>query len=275
MRNTPVPVSDRFIKLSSVIARLLHAGMINIGSDNEELRLASYDLLCAVCTYLDFEGKPVVPTKGKIDLSYGTPLILSPSAIFVPGRAGPFVTQLSEKLAAFSPQLTLDFIQEVTANMSKSSVSQRISCLQYMSPWVKNLGKFTDPTSRHYEHSGARLRDCIRVLIDLTMADQEVRVMFCFAYRLLTVSQIHAVGQKYIWLEIGRLDSELVNTIVDELIRAAVDGGIGSQRCEIVADTMSALSSINVRGRIFSRLRKVRASRVFLSWSNKLGPIRP
>ena len=64
MRNIPVAGSERFSKLSSVIATLLHVGMINIGSDNEELRLASYDLLCAVCTYLDFEGKPVVPTKG-------------------------------------------------------------------------------------------------------------------------------------------------------------------------------------------------------------------
>ncbi|KAI0686496.1 hypothetical protein BC835DRAFT_1523052 [Cytidiella melzeri] len=224
MRNAPVPGSERFSKLSSVIATLLHTGMINIGSDNEELRIASYDLLCAVCTYLDFEGKPVVPTK----------------AIFVPGRAGPFVTQLSEKLAAFAPQLTLDFIQEVTASMRKSSVSQRISCLQYISPWIKNLSKFTEPTSRLYEPSGARLRDCVRILIDLTMADQE----------------IHAVGQKYIWLEIGRLDSDLVNAVLDELIRAAVDGGFGSQRCEVIADTMSALSSINVRGRIFSRIRK-------------------
>ncbi|KAI0340881.1 hypothetical protein BDW22DRAFT_1485833 [Trametopsis cervina] len=222
--NTPVPGSERFFKLSSVIATLLHVGMVNIGSDNEELRIASYDLLCAVCTYLDFEGKPVVPTK----------------AIFVPGRAGPFVTQLSEKLAGFAPQLTLDFIQEVTASMSKSSVSQRINSLQYMSPWIKNLPKFTDPASRLHEQSGARLRDCIRVLIDLTMTDQE----------------IHAVGQKYIWAEIGRLESDLVNAVLDELLRAAIDGGIGSQRCEIVADTMSSLSSINVRGRIFSRIRK-------------------
>ena len=118
---------------------------------------------------------------GRADKRYGVFNLLFlfshvyPLAIFIPGRAGPFVTQLSEKLAAFAPQLTLDFIQEVTANMSKSSVAQRISCLQYMSPWVKNLSKFTEPTSPLYEQSGARLRDCVRVLIDLTMADQEVR----------------------------------------------------------------------------------------------------
>ncbi len=67
MRNVPVAGSERFSKLSSVIATLLHVGMINIVSDNEELRLASYELLCAVCTYLDFEGRPIVPTKGVRD----------------------------------------------------------------------------------------------------------------------------------------------------------------------------------------------------------------
>lgn len=109
-------------------------------------------------------------------------------AVFIPGRAAAFVTQLSEKLATFAPQLTLDFVQEVTANMSKASVSQRISCLQYMSPWIRNLAQFTDPANRLYEHSGARLRDCIRVLIDLTMADQEVYFTFSTPLLWLTYS---------------------------------------------------------------------------------------
>ncbi len=183
------------------------------------------------------------------------------TAIFVPGRAGPFVIQLSEKLASFSPQLTLDFIAEVAAGMEKTSVSQRIACLQYLSPWIKNLSHFTNPTDHLYEQSGAKFRDCVRILIDLTLADQEV----CSSKALPKINslganhepQIHAVVQKCIWTEVGKLDSESVNTILDELMRAAVDGGIGSQRCELVADTMASLTSINVRGRIGSRLRKV------------------
>jgi hypothetical protein len=62
---------------------------------------------------------------------------------------------------------------------------------------------------------------------------------------------------KYIWVEIGRLDSTLVNIVLEELIRAASDGGMGSRRCETIARTTSALSSINVRGKIFTKLRKV------------------
>lgn len=95
---------------------------------------------------------------------------------------------LSEQLAEFMPELTIDFLTEASAGMelvsdkasentfAKASTAQRINCLQYMSPWVKNLAHFTNPTSPHYEHSGARLRDCVRVLSDLTIADAEVRL---------------------------------------------------------------------------------------------------
>lgn len=148
--------------------------MLNIGSSDDELRIAAYDLLCAVCTYLDFEGRPVVPSKSTycyyIKRDYTEPCI----AVFIPGHPGPFVTQLSEKLALFAPHLTLDFINEVAAGMDKTSVSQRINCLQYMGPWVKNLALFVDPANRLYEHSATKFRDCIRVLIDLTLADNEV-----------------------------------------------------------------------------------------------------
>lgn len=63
--------------------------------------------------------------------------------------------------------------------------------------------------------------------------------------------------QKNIWTEVGKLDSNVVNIVLDELMRAAVDGGLGSNRCDVVADIMSGITSINVRGRIFARVRKV------------------
>lgn len=40
-------------------------------------------------------------------------------------------------------------------------------------------------------------------------------------------------------------------------MRAAVDGGLGSRRCEQVADTLIAMSSINVRARVLMKLRRV------------------
>lgn len=37
--------------------------MLHIGSRDDELRAAAYDLLCAICEYLDYEGRPVMPAK--------------------------------------------------------------------------------------------------------------------------------------------------------------------------------------------------------------------
>lgn len=72
-----------------------------------------------------------------------------------------------------------------------------------------------------------------------------------------TFYQVSSMIHKYIWVEIGRLDPTIINVVLDELIRAASDGGIGSRRCETIARTAAALASVNVRGKIFSRLRKV------------------
>lgn len=62
--------------------------------------------------------------------------------------------------------------------------------------------------------------------------------------------------QRSVWAEVGKLDNSVVNVVLDELMRAAIDAGVNSRRCEVVADTVASLSSIGVRGRILSKLRK-------------------
>ena len=97
---------------------------------------------------------------------------------FISGDPIAFVLDLSKNLAEFAPRLTLDFIHEVSATMTSmdnASISTRISCLQYMSPWIQNLSYFANSTHALYERSGARLRDCIRTLSDLSVAYPEVR----------------------------------------------------------------------------------------------------
>lgn len=59
--------------------------------------------------------------------------------------------------------------------LDKSAAHQKAICLQYMNPWLKNFNKFCDPTNKLFELSGARLRDCIRLLLDLTVKDADVR----------------------------------------------------------------------------------------------------
>ncbi|TFK62722.1 hypothetical protein BDN72DRAFT_964371 [Pluteus cervinus] len=228
LKEVHIPLTERFSRFSNVPATLLHVGLMSIDPHDEELRASAYDLLGGVCTYLNYDKSPIIACK----------------AGFIPGDPNMFVVQLSERIAEFAPQLTLDFISEVSAamnGMGREATAQQISCLQYMSPWIKNLAQFANPTSSLYERSAARLRDCVRVLADLSVSFPE----------------ISSTIQRCIWSEVSKMDSIIVDIILDELVRAAIDGGgIGSRRCETIAHVIACVSSIGVRGRIYSRLRK-------------------
>ncbi|KAG6854444.1 hypothetical protein C0991_006523 [Blastosporella zonata] len=225
LKDIQTPLTERFSRFSNVPATLLHVGLLSVDMNDEELRGAAYDLLGAVCTYLNYDNSPIVASK----------------AGFIPGDPTAFVVQLSEKIAAFAPQLTLDFIPEVGAAMnSMDKTAQRISCIQYMSPWIKNLSLFSNPTSKQFERSGARLRDCVRNLADLAV----------------NYPEITSTIQRYIWNEVGKLDTVLVDVVLEELVRTATEGGVGTRRCEAITHAIASLSSISVRGRIYHKLRK-------------------
>ncbi|KAI0775878.1 hypothetical protein BD413DRAFT_470082 [Trametes elegans] len=220
-----LPTAERHSRLSNIITTLLRIAFLGVTQEDDEPRAAYVELLSAICAYVGFEGRPVIPSKG----------------VYTSANMGPFLITLSDSLAGEKSELTLDFLSEVCGGITKLDVKQRAHCIQYLGPWIRNLTKYTDPCGKHYEPSGTKFRDCIRLLVDTTTAEQELD-----AYLL-----------KYVWSEVAKLDVNTVNLILDELMRAAVDGGMGSIRCEKVADTMCALNSINVRGRILARLRKV------------------
>ncbi|KAG6919754.1 hypothetical protein DXG01_001588 [Tephrocybe rancida] len=225
LKDVQTPLTERFSRFSNVPATLLHVGLLSVDMNDEELRGAAYDLLGAVCTYLNYDNSPIVASK----------------AGFIPGDPTAFVVQLSEKIAAFAPQLTLDFIPEVGAAMnSMDKTAQRISCIQYMSPWIKNLTLFSNPTSKQFERSGARLRDCVRNLADLAV----------------NYPDITSTIQKYIWSEVGKLDTVIVDVVLEELVRTATEGGVGTRRCEAITHAIASLSSISIRGRIYHKLRR-------------------
>ena len=46
---------------------------------------------------------------------------------------------------------------------------------------------------------------------------------------------------------------------LDELARAAVDGGIGSRRFDVMAESMVSMSCIVARSRMLSKTRQVRS----------------
>lgn len=177
-------MAERFSRFSNIPATLLHVGMLSVDLNDEELRAAGYELLGAVCSYLNFDKSPVVAAKCMSTTQNFLTLALTHlPAGFVPGDPTTFIRHLSESLADFAPQLTLDFCSEISAAMSgidRTAISQRVSCIQYMSPWIKNFALFVNPTSPLYERSGARVRDAIRVLCDMSTSQPEVSLFSIF-----------------------------------------------------------------------------------------------
>lgn len=148
--------------------------MIGVCSIDEDVKIAANVLLQAICVYLDFEGRPLLTSKSMSHNPLLFSVLTCNPVSMINGLPGPMLVQLSDALAEFAPHLTLDFITEVSTAMGRAVVPDRIVSMQYMAPWTKNLAFFTDPTSQYYEHSATKFRDCIRVLVDLTMVDHEV-----------------------------------------------------------------------------------------------------
>ncbi|KAF6748926.1 hypothetical protein DFP72DRAFT_914993 [Ephemerocybe angulata] len=226
VRSVQAPLSERFSRFSNVPATLLHIGFLSVDPVDEELRSAAYDLLGAVCSYLKYDKTPIVARK----------------AGFIPGDPFAFVTQLSEQLAEFAPQLTLDFIPR------NLRCDDRISCLHYLNPWIRNLSIFASPTSVLFDKSGTRLRDCVRTLADLS----------------LSFPEITGTLQKSVWNEMAKLDSFTPHPD---------GGGVGTKRCEVIRQVIASLSSINSYVGIEQELAKTRSvpekgTRTLVNFSN-------
>ncbi|CAG8773396.1 686_t:CDS:2, partial [Funneliformis caledonium] len=59
-----------------------------------------------------------------------------------------------------------------------------------------------------------------------------------------------------VWSTLKGVD-EITNLIIDEFVEYSVRNGISSPSSEIIANTIVTLSSVNFRGKIIARLRKV------------------
>lgn len=63
-----LPTTERHSRLSNIITTLLRIALLGISQEDEEPRTACVELLSAICAYLDFEGRPAIPSKGMFSL---------------------------------------------------------------------------------------------------------------------------------------------------------------------------------------------------------------
>lgn len=62
--------------------------------------------------------------------------------------------------------------------------------------------------------------------------------------------------QAKVWRTLAKVD-DMINLIIDAFVQYSVEHGVGSPQAEVMADTIVTMSSISVRGKVISRLRRV------------------
>ncbi|OZJ04004.1 hypothetical protein BZG36_03619, partial [Bifiguratus adelaidae] len=227
----PTNITERVIRPNDVPGRLLNMALLNLGSDDPSLRLAAYNLLYALSLTFRFDvGNQLLDAKD----------------LCIPANNAAFVIRISEKLAKTEPTLTLEFLSESFVGLEKSSKGLQHYCLEYMTPWLANLTTGGHQSDNSSDDHLAKTKDIIQLLIGMTVEHGDM----------------HASIQSQIWQSIGRND-DILDLVLDSFIHYATQAGIGSHEAETIADTIATLSSITVRGKLISRLRKVLAQTSF------------
>ncbi|KAI1294478.1 Ras GTPase activating protein ira2 [Mortierella claussenii] len=224
LASKPANYSARVIRPNDVPGTLLTMAMFNLSSPDSALRLASYNLLCALSDTFKFDtGNQLLSAKG----------------LCIPTNNAPFIRRMSEMLARTESHLTLEFLTECFVGFQKTPKALKPRCLEFVSPWLSNLAKYCRSSSDN--HAGfAKTREIIKGLIDMTVNEPE----------------IYGSMQDIIWSRVEEIDA-LVVLVLDLFISESMDGGIGSVQAEKLGDTLVTLSSVSISGKVISRLRKV------------------
>lgn len=149
------------------------------------------------------------------------------SGLCIPSNNTIFIKSVSEKLATNEPHLTLEFLEESIQGFHRSTIELKHLCLEYMTPWLKNLIKFCKSND---DLKKLKVSQILDKLINLTIEQKEM----------------YPSVQTKIWGSIGQVP-DLIDMVLDNFLHKSITYGLGSQQVEIMADTAVALASANVQ----------------------------
>ncbi|KAM7364589.1 neurofibromin 1 isoform 1-T1 [Cochliomyia hominivorax] len=200
------------IRPKDVPGTLLNQALLNLGSADPNLRTAAYNLLCALTATFDLkiEGQ-----------------LLETQGLCIPSNNTIFIKSVSEKLATNEPHLTLEFLEECIQGFQRSTIELKHLCLEYMTPWLKNLVKFCKSND---DAKKLKVSQILDKLICLTIEQKEM----------------YPSVQAKIWGSVGQIP-ELIDMVLDNFLHKSIIYGLGSPQVEIMADTAVALASANVQ----------------------------
>ncbi|KAF4630487.1 hypothetical protein G7Y89_g7653 [Cudoniella acicularis] len=215
---------ERLVRPQDVPGTLLNIALTNMASSDQILRLASYNLLCALCRAFKFAA----------DSKF-----MSTKELCVPLNPSHFIIDISQQLARSEPQLTVDFLNEFFVGWESFPYSQRPLSLAYMAPWLPSLRTSLMPSDSDSDKAKEKVAAIFRKLIDVAISDVTLSITL----------------ELKIWPIICR-DETYTDIFLEEICKAALGFGIDDERTEIIGSTIASLGTVTIRGKLLSRLRK-------------------
>jgi neurofibromin 1 len=232
---------ERLVRPQDVPGTLLNIALTNMASCDQVLRLASYNLLCALCRTFKFAAdSKFMNAKGSRSLELHCYKSTDPSEeLCVPLNPSTFIIDISQQLARSEPQLTADFLNEFFVGWESFPWSQRPLSLTYMAPWLPSLRTSLISTESDSDKGREKVAAIFRKLIEVAISD-------------LALS---TVLEQCIWPAVRR-DETYVEIFIEELVKSALAIGLDDERIERLGSIVASLGTITIRGKLLSRLRK-------------------
>lgn len=216
---------ERLIRPQDVPGTLLNLALTNLASHDQTLRLASYNLLGALCRAFKFSaGSRLVAVKD----------------ICVPLDPSQFIVSISKLLASSEPQLTSDFLNEFFVGWDSFSDEQKPLSLAYMAPWLAGLRTSLLVSEPDGDKGREKVAAIFRKLIEVTTSDPALTFVL----------------EQSVWPAIYQ-DEVLLDIFLEELIKTALQAyPQDEQQIEVLGSVLTAFGTITLRGKVISRLRK-------------------
>ncbi|KAG5936007.1 hypothetical protein E4U59_005250 [Claviceps monticola] len=224
--------AERLVRPQDVPGTMLNLALTNLSSPYHALRLASYNLLGALCRSFDFSSvKRLVCNEGFTHKG--------PADLAIPLDPTRFIVSISRDLALAEPQITSDFLAEFFVSWESIPEEQKPLSLEYVAPWLSRLRSTVLVADIDGEKGREKVASFLRKLIEVAVLDPSLTFVL----------------EQYIWPSISQ-DEPLLDIFVDELIKIALGYSTQPDTLEVLSSVMTGLGTITLRARIICRLRK-------------------
>ncbi|KAI1178220.1 hypothetical protein F4777DRAFT_586841 [Nemania sp. FL0916] len=215
---------ERLVRPQDIPGALLNLALMNLAAPDQVLRIASYNLLGALCQAFEFKAASK---------------FLCINDIHIPMDANQFIVNISKTLAQEEPQLTVDFLNEFFIGWDNFSDEQKPLSLAYMAPWLPGLRTSVLSDESDSERGKEKIATIFQKLIDSAVMDTS-----------LSLALEHTV-----WPAIYT-DEILLDIFLEEIIKATLATGPYDDQIQALTTAITAIGTITLRGKVISRLRK-------------------